>query len=413
MSTTQKMATTFGTAYDLPQVHELVREIRALETFKHALTRDQRTELSEQKKALHNMVQVVDNFYDLLGPRNWVFHGDMNLKRVQEVLQVEDAKRAEERFITYYRDKDATKFLFTRLFRVEAFRPRLHIISRAYEDFLAERYYACVLALIPVLDGVVNDLEKAKRRGLHARDPEEMVAWDSVTSHHHGLKHAQATFTKTFRKTEEAEVFELYRHGIVHGMVINFDNVVVAAKALNQIFAIADWAETISKPPQPPEPLPTFAELRAAMNDLARAKTISETFEKREYVPDQPGFIEHEIVVTTQEFLEAWRTQNYGQLAKVFPKFPNESHGKRAGMAKNLYREYQLTEYAISKVIEAGAILTTVEVRAKINEAQDSFTLCWIQKDEFGQMVLPGKPGEWTLSPYGPTVFLAVPKNAT
>lgn len=412
MSETQKRAITFGTAYDLPQVRELVREIHAIETLKYALTSDQRAELSEQKKALRNMVQVVDSFYDLLGPRNWVFHGDMNLNRVQEVLQAEDAKSAEERLITYYQDKDATKFLFTRLFRVEAFRPRLQIISRAYEDFLTERYYACVLALIPVLDGVVNDVEKAKRRGLHARAPEEMVAWDSVTAHHHGLKHAHATFTKTFRKTEETEVFELYRHGIVHGMVINFDNVVVAAKALNQIFAIADWAETISKPPQQPEPLPTFAELHASMKDSARAKKISETFEKREYVPDQSGFSEHEIVVLAHEFLEAWRMQNYGQLAKVFPKFPNESHGKRAGMAKNLYRKYQLTEYAVSKVREAGAILSTVEVQAKINGTENSFTLRWVQMDDSAQPVLPGKPGEWTLAPHGPSTFLTVPANA-
>lgn len=413
MSKTQKMATTFGTAYDLPQVHELVREIRALETLKHALTSDQRTELSQQNKALRNMVQIVDSFYELLGPRNWVFHGDMNLKRVQEVLQAEDVKSAEEQFIMYYQDKDATKFLFIRLFRVEAFRPRMHIISRAYEDFLAERYYACVLALIPVLDGVVNDVEKAKRRGLHARAPEEMVAWDSVTAHHHGLKHAQATFTKTFRKTEETEVFELYRHGIVHGMVLNFNNEVVAAKALNQIFAIADWAETISKPPQQQEPLPTFAELHAAMKDSARANEISETFEKREYVPDQHEFSDYEIVVITHDFLEAWRTQNYGQLAKVFPKFPNESHGKRAGAAKNLYRGYQLTEYAVSKVIEAGSILSTVEVQAKINGTENSFTLRWVQMDDSGQPVLPGKPGEWTLAPFGPTTFLTVHKNAT
>jgi len=45
--------------------------------------------------------------------------------------------------------------------------------------------------LIAVMDGAVNDLEPGNRRGLHTREDHEMVAWDSVTAHHLGLKNAQ------------------------------------------------------------------------------------------------------------------------------------------------------------------------------------------------------------------------------
>ncbi|MBK9343935.1 MAG: hypothetical protein IPN07_13140 [Dehalococcoidia bacterium] len=99
-----------------------------------------------------------------------------------------------------------------------------------------------MLHLIAVMDGFVNDFEPGERQGLHSRQPGEMAAWDSVVGHHMGLTHAMATFTKTIKKRVGDEVFELHRHGIMHGSVVRFDNVVVATKAWNMLFAVADWA---------------------------------------------------------------------------------------------------------------------------------------------------------------------------
>jgi ASC-1-like (ASCH) protein len=399
-------AKTFGTAYDLPQVQELVREIRSFDAIKRALRDEQRAELSRAQSTLSRLVETVDSFYDLLGHRNWVFHGDMNLKFIEKVIGAENSEEAEARLISYYQDRKATEFLFTRLFRIEGFRPRLPTISRAYEDYLAGRYYACILALVPVLDGTVNDTEKTKRRGLHAREPEEMIAWDSVTAHHLGLKHTQKAFTKTFRKTEESEVFELYRHGIVHGMVINFDNVIVATKALNQVFAIADWAESLLVPSQEKDPVPTPSDLREMARNLASAEQINDSFQTSEIVAGDTNFDGHDLATISHDYLEAWQNQNYGHLSGFLPKFPGESRGQRAGQAKNLYREFQLSNYAVTKIKSAGPILTTVEVQAEINGSEQTFVLRWVQMDEGAQPVLPGQPGEWTLAPHGPTTFL-------
>lgn len=76
MSKNSETATAFGTAYDLPQVRELVREMRSFFAIKHALSDEQRAELSQTQSELHRLVTTVDGFYDLLGPRNWVFHAD-------------------------------------------------------------------------------------------------------------------------------------------------------------------------------------------------------------------------------------------------------------------------------------------------------------------------------------------------
>ena len=121
------------------------------------------------------------------------------------------------------------------------------LVEHAREDYFNGRYYSVVLVLFSVMDGFVNDVDTSQRRGLHARDPSEMSAWDSVVGHHLGLSHAHAEFTKSTFKTSDEPVVELHRNGIVHGTLVNYDNVVVATKAWNRLFAVADWARSLAK----------------------------------------------------------------------------------------------------------------------------------------------------------------------
>ena len=112
--------------------------------------------------------------------------------------------------------------------------------------------------LIAVMDGFVNDFEPDVRRGLASRDPDSMTAWDSVVGHHLGLTNALKDYQKTIKKRVDEEVLELHRHGIVHGAITKFDNVVVATKAWNMLFAVADWATATTKARQPEAPKPTL-----------------------------------------------------------------------------------------------------------------------------------------------------------
>ncbi len=117
-----------------------------------------------------------------------------------------------------------------RLNGLEAMRPRLDLTRKALADYQSGRHYAVVLVLLSVMDGFVNDFEPATRRGIHTRTPEEMDAWDSVVGHHIGLSSAHRSFTKTIKATRTEEVHDLHRHGLVHGTVVNFDNVFVSMR---------------------------------------------------------------------------------------------------------------------------------------------------------------------------------------
>jgi hypothetical protein len=220
------------------------------------IARDQRAKLVKLEQQVRGHIAVIDRFYAVLGPRNWIVHDDLPMPLLEAIAGMAEDD-AERRLIGYYQDRENLVRLTRRLSHPEL-RARSPLIERATTEFLAGRYNTCVLLLLSVMDGFVNDVDASRRRGLHARDPDEMVAWDSVVGHHMGLAHAHASFTKTFKKTSTDEVRELYRHGIVHGMLVNYNNEYIGAKAWNRLCAVRDWATSMTKAAEAPKPQPSF-----------------------------------------------------------------------------------------------------------------------------------------------------------
>ena len=229
----------YGSAHDLPSYQELDRQIQGGKLLTRFIAREQRSELLKLEEQMNRLVAVVDRFYERLGPRNWIFHELLNVSAIEAILdQTGTDEEAEQRFIDLYRDNDNLTSWIRRLSGVEGLRERAHQIERALEHYDTDQFGSTALQLIAVMDGFVNDFEPDQRRGLASRDPDTMTAWDSVVGHHLGLTNALKAFDKTIKKRVDEEVYELHRHGIVHGTVTRFDNVVVATKAWNMLFAL-------------------------------------------------------------------------------------------------------------------------------------------------------------------------------
>ena len=110
----------------------------------------------------------------------------------------------------------------------------------------------------------------------------------------------------------KAKCFEVYRHGIVHGMVVNFDNAVVATKAWNYLFAVADWARAEAKRKTPSPPTKTWRETFALMAENARDKEALEAFSPQIWTKSTLGFENNEAYVACHQFLELWTRRNFG-----------------------------------------------------------------------------------------------------
>ena len=227
----------YVSARDLPSIAEMIKTLDGMGLLTRVVARSQRPEILRLKKQIEDHVEAVDGFYAVLGSRHWILHESLGLDLVRDVAAL-PPDEAEERLLAHYRDPEALARMIRLVRNHSAMRPRNHLLERAERDFAERRYYSAILVLLAAMDGFVNDLDPQQRRGLHARTPDEMAAWDSVVGHHMGLANAHQTFVKGFYKTSDAEVYELYRNGIVHGMLTNFDNEIVAAKAWNRLFAV-------------------------------------------------------------------------------------------------------------------------------------------------------------------------------
>jgi hypothetical protein len=391
----------YRSALDLPSVVEMLEQIRGAKPLTRLVARKHRAEVLRIEGEVRHIAGLVDSFYALLGDRHWVFHDSMNTEVIESVVQL-GADDAELGVIQLYETPDALESMIRALTRFPQLRARMDLIDRAAEDYREGRHYSTVLVLLTVMDGFVNDLEPAQRRGLHAREANEMAGWDTVVGHHLGLSHAHATFVRRFTKTSDEEVHELYRNGIVHGMLTNYDNVVVATKAWNRLFAVSDWAKSLERqalPPAPPRARDLFRQVRA----LDEAKKALAEWQPRSVEGGTAGIQDEPLFVLTLEFLVAWRSQNYGRMGALLSSMIQESTpGKTAGMVRENWSEHQLMSFSINRLDYTSPAVCEVDAELAMTAQTRSARLRWIREGEDGMAVTPNEEGVWRLVAWGP-----------
>ena len=403
---TRTAAGSYGSARDLPIAQELTRQLDGMRRLTRFVARDQRETVRRLEEDLAALTQLVDDFYATLGPRNWIFHERLSTKRIAELVG-SPADEAEQALIAVYRDPDALNGMLRTLNRFSALQARMELIDKARSDYEHDRFYATVLVLLAVMDGFVNDLEPEHRRGLHAREPSELTAWNSVVGHHLGLTNAHASFTKGAYKLSSEPVYELQRHGIVHGTLVNFDNVVVATKAWNRLFAVADWAAARVRQQEPAEPEPRLRDVLAQMRDNARNRAALEAWQPSILTPRDPGFGDHELTQRTIRYLDGWTHRNYGAMAQLLsPAVAQESVGATAGILRLGYEFHQLAEYTVIRVAFEAAAVGEVDVELRFDDGVRPGRMRWIREAPDGSPAMPGADGQWHLCLWGPEAIL-------
>ena len=407
----------YASALDLPSVAELLTQIKGLKMITLFVGRKQRAEIKEVERRVREITSTVDQFYALLGDRNWIFHDDLYMEKMTALVSsTADADVAEATFIeAQYRNAEWLSFMIGRLRGLPAMRPRLDLIQRAEADYREGRFYAVVLVLIAVMDGFVNDLDRGHRQGLHAREASDLAAWDSVVGHHKGLAHAHAAFTKSFKGTQTDPVYELYRNGIVHGNLTNFDNLIVATKAWNRLFAVADWARAREKQQKPVKPKPTLREVLGQVAENGRVKKLLDAWEPSRLAPGDPGFSEHSIYVAASDFFEAWKLGRYGLMVPFLPYPIQESYGKAAPrQVRDLYHDRGLTSWSIDALDFVAASVCEVQATLCIDGAERVAQMRWLYGSAEGNdPVVPPDSGVWRLMRWGPDTFLTTEDHMT
>jgi hypothetical protein len=381
----------------------MLKQLGGMKTLTRFVARDQRSQLKAIERELNELVETVDRFYDLLGARHWIFHDSLNTDVVKRLL-ARPTDKAEQALIANYRDPDVLGFLIGRLRYFPEMRTRMRLVERAREDYEAGRFDSTTLLLLTVMDGFVNDIETDPRRGLHARSDDEMAAWDSVVGHHRGLTQAHRTFVRTFKKTSGEEIHELYRHGIVHGMLTNFNNVVVATKAWNRLFAVADWALSREKQAIPPEPEPSLRELIGQITENERTKKALDAWQARTLTPDDPDFENQPIYSLATTVLEAWKAKNYGRMAQQLASLTREDTLKQsAGRVRDEYTLSELEDFRVVRLDFQAPVICEIDAELTVDGETKLGRMRWIREHDNGEPAMPNhEDGGWRFMSWGP-----------
>ena len=396
----------YSSARDLPSVAEMLKQIQGMKLLTRLVARKQRAELVKLEAQVLELTETVDRFYSLLGARHWIFHDDLNTEEVKALVLL-DPEAAERAFIEIYRDPEALRFMIRRLNGLPAMRARMDLIEKARIDYQEGLFYATVLVLITVMDGFVNDLEPARRRGLHAREADDLAAWDSVVGHHMGLTNAHSTFTKSTYKTSSEPLYELQRHGVIHGTLLDYDNVVVATKAWNRLFAVADWARSLEKKNEPSRPEPSWREILHQIGRNEAAKKALAEWRPKTLEADDPAFAAEEVCKRAQAYLHGWKAQNYGVMASLIsPMVAEDTPGKTAGLVRSEFESWDLQDFAIRRAEFEAAAVCEIDVDLNVAGESRNAKMRWIREAADGTPAMPNEDGTWYLYLWGPWAML-------
>lgn len=399
----------YGSARDLPVFREMEQQLKTMRLLGLLLPKKQRALLKDLPVQIDRLTSTVDAFYDLLSPRNWVFHGSLNLEEMAALVarHAGDIEAAEQALLGWYQEDGRLRRLVMQLNRHEGLRARMNLLKLSVEDHDAGRYYAVVQVLISVMDGFVNDLNPASRKGLHARGADEMDAWNSVVSHHLGLTSAHKTFTKNVKARCEEPVHELYRNGIVHGMLTNYNNAIVATKAWNRLFAVADWADALEaeKAEAAKPPASTLRDSLELMRTTADTRAAIRAFTPRTMGADDEDLPTHPAFEATTRFLTAWQQGNYGAMAG---QITDSLGGVRPVDVRQDYQDHSLQGFEVLSLEHSAVAGCTVTVQLRIDDQAFRPELRWVREGPDGHSAAPNESGEWRLKLWG---FVLMARN--
>ncbi len=238
---------------------------------------------------------------------------------------------------------------------------------------------------------------------------EELSAWDSPISHHKGIGNVHRTFLKQISVTMTEPVQELYRNGIMHGTVLDFDNIVVATKAWNMLFAVVDWATVKAKAEEPKPPEKGLMETLNQYMETQKDIQLLDDWESYVLRSGDVGFTEDPAFIACSKYLEAWKHKNFGTMSKLITDMDASRHGNALPkVIRDNYKLYGLENFEVQALHHKTPALCEITVNVGFtNMNERTVTILWRYEGEKGELaMLPKGKGTWKLVQWSISYFL-------
>lgn len=371
--------------------------------------------IKKLKNEYKQLRDTPDEFNKYFSGRGWIAFETMNFPLMVEAVGLAKNGRideAEERLVEYYSEENL-RFLISRLKGIEEYRPRIALTYKALNDYLEGRYHSCIPIILMMIDGFVNDIEQ---KGFFASGT-DMNVWDTISGHSSGLNALTGIFGKSRKRTTTDKIDIPYRHGIMHGRDLGYDNKNVAVKSWVALFAIADWANAVKSgkknevekefsPPSFKDSIKSIKESLEKMSANQIHRKLIDEWKPRNIlignnIPER-GIVSYYQARTPErtliEFLDYLSNANYGKIAELTTKvYPSkEPLSKRAGRVREIFINKRLIDYRLLAIRDESAAITEIDACLTFDKGQVNKTFRLIYEDENCSPLVRGmENGSW------------------
>lgn len=379
-------------------------------------------EVAELARAVDELATLPDEFNDLFADRGWIYYERINFSVAKAAVakgKMGDLNGAEADLVAHYNAETVRSGLML-MRAVKAFRPRMELAEKALIDYREGRYHACVPVVLALLDGMVNEVhQKARgtRRGISAEGV-DLSAWDSVAGHPTGLNRLMKIVQSGRRRTTTEQIRVPYRNGIMHGVDLGYDNIVVAAKTWVLLFATREWAVKaergeLNAPPAQPEPTlkEAWAQLKQSVKkfqSLADEKQRMTAWKPRtlQLGRDLPragppeGFPADTPERALAEYLNWWQQRNFGFMARQAALSGNVAVTNGPARVRDEFRNKRLVSFTFKSIADKYAGITDIvaelemEIDGKAIRQEKEFRIVFAGSDGLPAIA---EPGEWAV----------------
>lgn len=405
---------------EMPSYKKLYEEIRDMKLLSFIGGKKVGEQLKEMENNLSKLIENAEKFNEYFSGNGWVLYDSINSTLIEKSVQEydnSDYETAEKVLIDYYKTEVGQVLNQLKNGNVEL-SIRYNNIKKAFEDHIAERYYASVPQFLMIADGAVNDY--TKKQGFFAEGTDVEV-WDCLVGSSDSLQKLKEIYSRSRKKTNNEPIFLPYRNGILHGRDLNYSNEVVSCKCIVLLFAIHDWMinknsedKRKEKYEESLKPL-SWKEIISRIKKNEEVKEKLQSWEKKEInvgkdIPKtgrSEDYCKFPYIQYLIEAFEIWQNKNYGKLALYFDYlFKHESNKNlrpkecRLMFQNKEYKGFEIVEVE-DKTIDIKRILVNVEwlINGKIYNEPLEFGLNF-QIKTGKPAIPPDDEGKWVIIPW-------------
>lgn len=374
------------------------------------------------KNQFKELSETPDKFNKYFSEKGWIAHESMNHDLMKDAIALAEQNKsheAEKLLIAHYQNEN-TIYLLSGLKVLEEAKHRYSLIYAAFQDYMAQRYHACVPVFLMMIDGIANDIIK-KNKGFFAED-NEIAAFDTIAGHHTGLDYIAKIFRQSRKKTTTEDITLPFRNGILHGRDLGYANEIVATKVLVTLIALKDWGLEFKKGKSENDFITekkSFSEhlsdLKGTIEQYAEIKKerekiniwkprlikIGETLPSKGKIEDYKTNTPEKQLIS---FFTHWRNRKYGKIVEMLSayKLKGKNKNQLAGEIRKIFINVELQDYEMIAITDTAAAATNITVSLKIksheNIASKIYEFRLINEDDTGKpFVLGDKRGRWRI----------------